>query len=139
MADDGIPPWFNVLRADIADLRADFNARLDRLVTQDAFAGEQRRVDEMIRNLTDDLAQERVERLAEDKKLETAVRDAAKASADAVTNLSGSIDDAKQKQETRKITFRQGIWLAVVGILGTGVVSLIILVIQNAAHLGGGS
>jgi hypothetical protein len=67
MADDGIPPWFNVLRADIADLRADFNARLDRLVTQDAFAGEQRRVDEMIRNLTDDLAQERVERLAEDK------------------------------------------------------------------------
>jgi hypothetical protein len=139
MADDGIPPWFNVLRADIADLRADFNARLDRLVTQDAFAGEQRRVDEMIRNLTDDLAQERVERLAEDKKLETAVRDAAKASTDAVTKLSGSIDETKKTQETRKITFRQGIWLAVVGILGTGVVSLIILVIQNAAHLGGGS
>jgi hypothetical protein len=96
-------------------------------------------VDEMIRNLTDDLAQERVERLAEDKRLEVAVSDAAKASTAAISKLSGSIDETKKTQETRKITFRQGMWIAAVTILGGGVVSLIILVIQNAAHLGGGS
>lgn len=37
-------------------------ARLDKLVTQEAFAAEQRRVDEKLKDLADDLAQERVAR-----------------------------------------------------------------------------
>lgn len=46
MADTEIPPWFNLLREDIAAMRKDFNDRLDRLVSRDAFQQEQQRVNE---------------------------------------------------------------------------------------------
>jgi hypothetical protein len=127
MADD-VTTLLGYLRQDLATFRGEVNARLDRLVTQDAFSAEQRRVDELVANLTKDLTREREERLAEDNELEMAIAKVADAAA-----------ETKKTQETRKVTFRQGIWIAAVTILGGGVVSLIILVIQNAAHLGGGS
>lgn len=45
-----------------ADMRSGFegiNTRLDKLVTQDAFQAEQRRVDERFREIKDDLVEER--------------------------------------------------------------------------------
>lgn len=126
MADD-ITTLLGYLRQDLATFRVEVNSRLDKLVTQDAFNGEQKRVDALIRNLTTDLVREREERVAEDNELEAAIVEAAKAA-----------KAAQEAQDNRRITFRQGMWITFAGILGTGVVSLVILVIQNAAHLGGG-
>lgn len=125
MAD--ITTLLGYLRQDLATFRVEVNSRLDKLVTQDAFNGEQKRVDALIRNLTNDLVREREERVAEDNELETAIVEAAKAA-----------KAAQDAQDNRRLTFRQGMWITFAGILGTGVVSLVILVIQNAAHLGGG-
>lgn len=49
-------------------LRAEFNQRLDRLVTTEAFTAEQRRVDERLSNLGQDIVDERLARLAEFEK-----------------------------------------------------------------------
>lgn len=44
------------------EMRRDFSARLDRLVTTEAFAGEQRRVDDRLTDLANDIALERAAR-----------------------------------------------------------------------------
>jgi ABC-type multidrug transport system fused ATPase/permease subunit len=49
-------------------VRAEFNARLDRLVTTEAFTAEQRRVDERFSNLGQDIVDERIARVAEFEK-----------------------------------------------------------------------
>lgn len=46
MTDDIPPRLFEILRADLATFRTEVNARLDRAVSADAFAAEQRRVDD---------------------------------------------------------------------------------------------
>lgn len=53
---------FSLLRSDIRDLRDDFNARLDRLVSQEAFSAEQKRRDELHAALGQDLVDERIAR-----------------------------------------------------------------------------
>lgn len=50
------------LRADMREGFAQLNSRLDRLVSTDAFAAEQRRVDEKLKDLADDIAAEREQR-----------------------------------------------------------------------------
>ncbi len=52
------------LRQDVRDGFSGLNARLDKLVTADAFAAEQRRVDDRLKDLSDDIVQERTARLA---------------------------------------------------------------------------
>ena len=49
----------NEQRQGFDSIRAEFNQRIDRLVTQDAFAAEQRRVDEKMHAVLEDLADER--------------------------------------------------------------------------------
>lgn len=53
-------------RADMRSLFAQLNSRLDTLVSSDAFLAEQRRVDERIKDLADDIAAEREQRAAGD-------------------------------------------------------------------------
>jgi hypothetical protein len=62
MPEDLPPSLFELLRSDIRDMRSDFNARLDKLVSTDAFAAEQKRRDELHSSLVQDLADERVAR-----------------------------------------------------------------------------
>ena len=50
---------YEQLRVDVRELGAQLNARLDRLVTDTTFAAEQRRVDDKLRDLADDIAAER--------------------------------------------------------------------------------
>lgn len=59
------------LRQDMRDGFSGLGARLDKLVTADAFAAEQRRVDDRLKDLGDDIVQERTARLtaqADEKK-----------------------------------------------------------------------
>ncbi len=49
---------FKVLREDLAAFRNEMNTRLDRLVSQDAFEGERRRVDERMAQLGKELVDE---------------------------------------------------------------------------------
>lgn len=49
-------------RTDMREGFAQINARLDRLVSQDAFTAEQRRVDDRLKDLADDIAAEKVAR-----------------------------------------------------------------------------
>lgn len=56
MADD-LTTLLGYLRQDLATFRAEVNARFDRLVTQDAFAAEQRRRDEVHAELGKDVAE----------------------------------------------------------------------------------
>lgn len=62
MPEDLPPSLFELLRSDIRDMRSDFNARLDKLVSTDAFTAEQKRRDELHSSLVQDLADERVAR-----------------------------------------------------------------------------
>lgn len=52
------------LREDSKAGFSQLNQRLDRLVTTDAFAAEQRRVDDRLKDLADDIASERADRVA---------------------------------------------------------------------------
>lgn len=67
MPEDLPPSLFDLLRSDIRDMRTDFNQRLDKLVSTDAFTAEQRRRDDQYLELGKDIQQERIDR-------ETAVR-----------------------------------------------------------------
>jgi len=58
---------FGLLRGDLAEFRREMNQRLDRLVTQDAFEAERRRVDERHAQLGQDLVDEREARVLADK------------------------------------------------------------------------
>lgn len=58
-------PVTQIVLDELRALRADMNARLDRLVTQEAFAAEQRRVDERHATLGVDVAGERLARKAD--------------------------------------------------------------------------
>lgn len=49
-------------RADMREGFAGINARLDKLVSQDAFTAEQRRVDDRLKDLADDIAAEKAAR-----------------------------------------------------------------------------
>lgn len=50
---------FGLIRADLLAFRQEVNGRLDKLVTQDAFDGERRRVDGLIQGMAKDVADER--------------------------------------------------------------------------------
>ena len=49
------PGQFQILREDFQAMRLEFNLRLDRLVTQDSFLQEQKRVDALIQSLNSDV------------------------------------------------------------------------------------
>jgi hypothetical protein len=51
-----------MIRQDIRDMRADFNQRLDRLVTTEAFAAESRRVDDRFTAMARDVANNQLSR-----------------------------------------------------------------------------
>jgi hypothetical protein len=53
-------------RKDMRDGFAQLNQRLDKLVTTDAFNAEQRRVDDRLKDLADDIAAEKVQRVEGD-------------------------------------------------------------------------
>lgn len=55
-------------------LRKEFNSRIDRLVTQEAFNAEQRRVDDHIQRLGGDIVKETAERVSYQNKLATNMR-----------------------------------------------------------------
>jgi len=129
MSDPSAPPgWFGILREDIAGLRAEFSARLDRLVTQDAFAAEQRRVDDKFADLGSDIVTEREARMADAQALRKQIDD---------------VDDkaeaaSKAAASRRTWWFRLvvgGIVTAILGTFGT----LLALYIQAASHLNGGA
>lgn len=119
------PSIWELLRGDIRDLRKDVGDRFDKVVTREAFEAEQKRRDEQHAQLGRDLVAEREARILGDKSLEEDI--------DAATTTAKA---AKEAQESRKITFRQGLTLALISALAAGVVGLIVLIIQNAAHLG---
>ncbi len=50
-----MPPWFRLLREDIAEMRRDFSERLDRLVSRDTFLQEQSRVNDKFDEMNRDL------------------------------------------------------------------------------------
>ncbi|MGN6324504.1 hypothetical protein [Pseudolysinimonas sp.] len=54
-SDDTFDRFFGLLRDDLATFRREVNERLDKLVSADAFAAEQRRVDERIKVVDDKL------------------------------------------------------------------------------------
>lgn len=54
--------YFHLIREDLLAFRKEVNERLDRLVTQDAFEGERRRVDGLIARLGQDIVAEAVAR-----------------------------------------------------------------------------
>lgn len=121
MADDLPQSLFNILRGDIAAV----NARLDRLVSTDVFAAEQRRVDGVTARLGTDLNNEVAARVEAMRDLRTDLT-AADAKAEA----------AKEAQENRKISFKQALLVALISTLAAAVLGLAVLVVQNAAHLG---
>jgi hypothetical protein len=63
MPEDLPPSLFDLLRSDIRDMRTDFNARLDKLVSTDAFTAEQKRRDDQYLELGKDIQQERLDRV----------------------------------------------------------------------------
>lgn len=74
---------------DLTSGLAQINARLDKLVTTDVFAGEQRRVDDRLKDLADDIAHERearVSALAEEKKSRQEGDKAQQSTIDKLTN-----------------------------------------------------
>lgn len=64
MADD-VAQLLNYVRQDLAAFRQEVNTRLDRLVTQDAFEAERRRVDERIAGIGRELNAEKLARKEE--------------------------------------------------------------------------
>lgn len=46
-------------------------------------------------------------------------------------------DSASAATESRKVSFRQGLTITLIGVLTSGVLGLIVLIIQNASHLTG--
>lgn len=54
--------YFHLIREDLIAFRKEVNERLDKLVTQDAFDGERRRVDGLIARLGQDIVGEAVAR-----------------------------------------------------------------------------
>jgi uncharacterized protein YlxW (UPF0749 family) len=121
MADELPPSLFNILREDLKTM----GERLDKLVTAEAFTTERKRVDDKFADQGRDIQTEKREREADVLELTTRI--------EAATN---SAKEAKETQEARRVTFRQGMQIAVVSVLGGGVVSLVILIVQNTAHLG---
>lgn len=119
------PSIWELLRGDIRDMRKDVADRFDKVVTREAFEAEQKRRDEQHAQLGRDLVAEREARILGDKGLE---EDLDKASATAKA--------AADAQENRKVSFRQGLTIALISALSAGVVGLVVLIIQNAAHLG---
>jgi len=56
------PSISEIVLGELRALRTDMNARLDRLVTTEAFAAEQKRVDQQFTNLGQDIVDERIAR-----------------------------------------------------------------------------
>lgn len=121
MADDLPQSLFNILRGDIAAV----NARLDRLVSTDVFAAEQRRVDGVTARLGTDLNNEVAARVEAIRDLRTDL-----------TAADAKAESAKEAQENRKISFKQALLVALISTLAAAVLGLAVLVVQNAAHLG---
>ncbi|MET3635675.1 hypothetical protein [Curtobacterium oceanosedimentum] len=120
MADEIPPSLFNILREDLRAL----GSRMDHLVTSDTFASERQRIDGKFADQGREIAQERQARAAE----LAAVRGELKTTIDAA-------NDAREAQEKRHLSLRQGIQIALVTVVGGGVVSIIVLIVQNVAHL----
>jgi hypothetical protein len=97
--DNGLPVWFGLLREDITAMRLDMNARLDRLVTQDAFSAEQRRVNEELARVKADQATEATTR---------ATADANEAAARKADN-----EALESKQAKNGVWIRWGVGLAI--------------------------
>lgn len=66
MPDADLSSLLQYIRDDLAAFRTEFNARIDKLVSQDAFEGERRRVDQQHEALAKDLQEEREARIAGD-------------------------------------------------------------------------
>lgn len=121
MADELPPSLFNILREDLKTM----GERLDKLVTAEAFATERRRVDDKFADQGRDIQAEKQERVADVLELTGRI--------DAVSK---SAKETKETQEARRVTFRQGMQIALVSVLGGGVISIVVLIVQNTAHLG---
>lgn len=74
MPNDDSTSYFRLIREDLMDFRKEVNERLDKLVTQDAFDGERRRVDGLIARLGQDLVAEAAARREADAAEEVARR-----------------------------------------------------------------
>jgi hypothetical protein len=125
MTDELPTSLFNILRDDVSGMRKEINTRLDKLVTREAFEAEQRRVDAKISDLGTDLVNETKARTDGD----TDIRNTASIAADTARK-------AQQLQQTRRVSLNQGLLIALVSVLGSGIVGLGVVIIQNAAHLG---
>jgi SMC interacting uncharacterized protein involved in chromosome segregation len=99
--------------------------RLDSLVSLGLFQAEQRRLDEAKASLGREIN-------SLERKVDKAVLEM---QAD-IDNAAASAKNANVRAEERKISFRQGLTIALVGAVAAGVIGLAILIIQNAAHLG---
>jgi hypothetical protein len=121
MADELPPSLFNILRDDLKTM----GERLDKLVTAEAFATERRRVDDKFSDQGRDITAERTARELAVAELKGEIKTA-----------NDAASEAKETQEARRVTFRQGMQIALVSVLGGGVISIVVLIVQNTAHLG---
>lgn len=128
MSDSAPPGWFDILRGDLRDMRTEFNGRLDKLVTQDAFAAEQRRVDDKFASLGSDLVEEREARIAAESALTSKIEGVADTAEAA----------AKSAASRRSWWFRSIVIAAFTAVVG-GVVTVVVLLFQQYAHLTGGA
>ena len=81
-------PVTQIVLEELRSLRLEINQRLDRLVTTEAFAAEQRRMDGLLSGINEDIANERVARA-------DAIAGSVAAREVAITEVKGAISDVK--------------------------------------------
>ncbi|MDF2506271.1 MAG: hypothetical protein K0Q52_130 [Microbacterium sp.] len=112
MADDGIPPWVEYL-SNLIDRRfAEQGARIDKLVTRDAFSEEQKRVNEKF-----DAQQQQIAQANANIQAEATARAASELAA-----ANKATQDAQQQQRTARQTNWQ--WFALFAVPTVGAIVL---------------
>lgn len=134
--DGGIRELLGYIRADIATQFANVNARLDKFATNDSLDAATRRFDEKLADLGSDLQAEIREREKGETNLSTSF---AIQVADVVKRITTNEDRTTavaDEQAKRRSAWKQGLTIGGFTVLLGGLVSVAVLLIQSAAHLG---
>jgi hypothetical protein len=120
----GVEKLIGYIRDDLQRIDKKIDDRFDKMVSADAFRSERERVDAKFASLGSELVEEREARIAAVAELEQAAQ---KASAKA--------EAAHNERVRTRAAWKQGIVIGLILTLGGGVVTLLVALVQSAAHL----
>ena len=120
----GLEKLIGYIRQDVQNLDRKIDDRFDKMVSAEAFRAERERVDGKIAQLGSELIEEREARLAAVAELEQSAKEA-----------SAKAEQAHTERLRTKAAWKQGIVIGLIVALGGGVVTLLVALVQSAAHL----